>query len=167
MMKTLVKPLRVFSVIFVITFILFSSCQKEIINRPADAWEKWEQQLPDTIAFFAGSSRIVEFKKDSFRSKIESWTDVCETLYITDSLGNIIDTIVDPCNWTDYVKGTYSVNNDSMFFTGKWYDSLYTTIQTGFNDFVVRCKFIRNNDTTLTLNPDGTINYSDIVLKKR
>jgi len=155
-----------------------SSCSKitpePMKNKPADAWEIWEQQQPDGIMFYSGSQSIYEFKADSFRLKIESWTDAITIIRFVDSLG-VEHMITDPCFGmsgvrTDYIFGVSAIHNDSITFTGKMCDSLFFTTQSGCDgsiDYIRSYKFIYNNDTTLTLNPDGAVNYQDIVLKRK
>jgi hypothetical protein len=68
-----------------------------------------------------------------------------------------------------YIKGSYSLANDSIYFTGKLCDSLYQHLQpscSGVSDYNKAFKFAQN-DTAIILNADRNSSFGlGIILRK-
>lgn len=152
-----------FLVLFItILFSLLVACQKTA-NKPADNYlsGRWTEHVPDGIAYYAASLHSFSFYKDSFNAKIVSWTDV------------VVIIPSDPCPSTGYeeiyIKGKYSLINDSIYFSGKLCDSLYQNLNptcNGIADYNERFLFTKN-DTAIILNADKPSDFGyGIILKK-
>ncbi|MFN8236553.1 MAG: hypothetical protein U0T77_00160 [Chitinophagales bacterium] len=159
------------SVILLLCFLL--ACEKKSTN-PADDYlsGKWVEHVPDDVAYFAATLHSFSFNKDSFNAKIISWTDVINIITIQpcDTCPRVIDSCASNFGHeVRYIKGTYLLTNDSIYFSGKLCDSLYRNLQPTCNniiDYNKRFSFTRN-DTAIILNPDRESDFGlGIILKK-
>lgn len=122
---------------------------------------RWTELADDSNLYYSGTIHSFYFKDDSFTAKIISWADVIDSIP-----GN-------PCPSEEevktFIRGIYTLANDSIYFTGKLCDSLYSQEQPacdGTAKFVRNYKFIKT-DTTIILNEDKPSSFRlGIVLRK-
>ena len=138
------------------------ACEKTA-TKPTDDYlaGKWIEHVPDGKFYFEATLHSFSFKEDSFNAKIISWTDVV-VIIPSDSCSS------DGSDET-YIKGKYSIENDSIYFTGKLCDSLYQNLQPscyGVSDYIDKFRFAKN-DTTIIFNADEESIFGyGIILKK-
>ncbi len=164
---------------FLILFItillgLLVACEKPA-TKPADNHlsGRWTEQVPDGMAYYAATLHSFSFNKDSFNAKFISWTDVVEIIYTRacDTCPRIIDSCASSFGHEEiYIRGTYALINDSIYFTGKTCDSLYQReIQprcNGIADYNEKFLFAKN-DTAIILNADKPSSFGyGIILNK-
>lgn len=147
---------------YILLFTLLVSCAKTE-NKPLeiDLTGKWTEHIPDGTAYFEAMLHIFTFKEDSFYAKIISWTDA------------VVIIPGEPCLRKGYEeifsKGKFSIENDSLYISGKLCDSLYQQLKPtceGVSDFIYQYHFTKN-DTSIILNADQPSSFGyGIILKK-
>lgn len=134
---------------------------------------RWTEQVPVGTAYYAATLHSFYFDKDSFNAKIISWTDIVEIIYTQacDTCPRVIDSCASNFGYEEiYIRGIYTLTNDSIYFSAKTCDSLYQ------RDIQPRCNgaadyngsfLFAKNDTSIILNADKPSSFGyGIVLKK-
>lgn len=157
------KQMKKIVVIFIVLSLGFLLACEKTTNKPTDDYLSgtYTEHIPDGTSYFEATLHSFSFKKDSFTAKIIFWTDA------------IVIFPGDPCPnkgyEETYIKGNYSLSNDSIYFTGKLCDSLYQHLQpscSGISDYNKAFKFTQN-DTAIILNADRQSSFGlGIILRK-
>ena len=126
------KQMKKIIVIFIVLSLGFLLACEKTTDKPTDDYLSgtYTEHIPDGTSYFEATLHSFSFKKDSFTAKIIFWTDA------------IVIFPGDPCPnkgyEETYIKGNYSLSNDSIYFTGKLCDSLYHHLQpscSGVSDY--------------------------------
>ena len=100
--------------VILLTSTLFSCSEDEITNEivesafsPTGCWIEMEDE---SMFQFSGTNYTFCFLNDTmFTLKLESWTDI------------VVD-INSPIHWSEYIKGTYVLTNESFEISGNYMD---------------------------------------------
>ena len=109
-----------------------------------DCWAEIEQE---DLLQFSGTSHTFCFISDSeFTLERESWTDIVSDINI-------------PNSWTEYIKGSYTLTNESFEITGSYMDSDFMNFETsrfGESELVrtFEVKVVSENEMILDNNED-------------
>ena len=156
--------------IIILTTILLSifiaACDREEMNAeleeeqmelPLPLGDCWTEVDEESVLQFAGSNHTFCFLNDTeFTLELDSWTD-------------IIADINAPSQWTEYIKGTYTLTNDSFMVTGRYMDSEFLDLVTsrfGETEFENTYEVTVVSETEFILNNNDDQPYLGIRLLK-
>ncbi|WP_167618637.1 hypothetical protein [Maribellus sediminis] len=107
-----ILPLRLVKLLsLIVSFVFILSCKDEedLILETGMLQGTWIEVEPEDLNQFAGNNHTIEFRKDSFFVKIESWTDVV----YEDENGNQVG----PYSY-GYRKGVYGFDETTITLNG-------------------------------------------------
>jgi hypothetical protein len=168
------KQMKKIIVIFIVLSLGFLLACEKTTDKPTDDYLSgtYTEHIPDGTSYFEATLHSFSFKKDSFTAKIISISDVISIILIQhcDTCSLVIDSCASGFGQDKmYIKGSYSLANDSIYFTGKLCDSLYQHLQptcSGVSDYNNAFKFAQN-DTAIILNADRNSSFGlGIILRK-
>ena len=138
------KPKAPLLVLLAAFVLLSSKCdfnQKEPLhlNDLVGPWS--EKEDPDKIQFAGSNHQIVFFDDHTFQLKLRYWTDAI----------NPSETC--PAKRTDFIKGTFSIQNNTLKYIGVYADE-------AFSSEIANCK----GETTFTFESDAAMNGGALVL---